>query len=61
MNSKYKTRIKASNANIETEVRNVAKKIGHHGPDNLKEYIRQRMNVHMTDDWATELCKEFHQ
>ncbi len=53
---RYRTRIRASKAHIEAEVEAVAKKLAHHGPEDLKEVIRQRMNVHITDAWARELC-----
>jgi hypothetical protein len=48
------------NDKLKSEIRNVAKKIAHHGPDNLIETIRQRCKVKLDRDLAESLCKEFN-
>jgi LytS/YehU family sensor histidine kinase len=45
-----------SAARLDSEVRNVAAKIGHHGPVNLIEVIRQRCKARLDPDHARELC-----
>ena len=54
--SAYKKRIALSNANLDTELRNFAKAVGHHGPKAFQERVRQRMNVAITPEYAKELC-----
>jgi hypothetical protein len=48
-----------SAAHLETEARNVAKRIAHHGPANLVETMRQRANVNLNPQWAEDLCREY--
>jgi hypothetical protein len=61
INSRNRVRENGRNSKdrLESEVRAVAKKIAHHGPENLVEYIRQRCKASITLEWAESLCVEF--
>jgi hypothetical protein len=59
MARKYKEHIEASKGRLDNEIRNVARKIAHHGPEDLVETIRQRCNVALNKDYARKLCLEF--
>ena len=51
--------MQATRTRLETEIRNVARKIAHHGPDNLIATMRERANVALNRDWAESLCREY--
>lgn len=51
----YKARIAESKARLDAELRGVVKKLAHHKRDDIKEYIRQRCSVAITDEYLDEL------
>lgn len=55
MSKAYRDRIAASKAHLDTELRNVAKGIGHHGVANFIESVRQRCKCAITEDYARDL------
>lgn len=57
MNKAYKSRIAESKSRLDTELANVVKKIRHHKREHIKEYIRQRCNVSIDDDYLTQLIE----
>lgn len=46
---------KAARERMDSALLNFAKAIGHHGAKNLIEAIRQRDNIAITDDYASDL------
>ena len=61
MSRQYRERIAQSKARLDVELRNVVKKIAHHSRADIKEYIRQRCSVAITDEYLDQLLRESSQ
>lgn len=49
--------IRLSKEQLDTEIRNIAKGIAHHGPDTLIQFVKERTHAALDPAYAEELCR----